>query len=284
MERKRPRPGEMPLPHSHSIRHRNSAITIAAPPSVSQSFADYEWQIKGSWPDAVTWRLENSTRGAYFLKVTASRRYPGALDECERMKWARQFLPVPNVVECGSENDVEWLAMHALPGADATDPALMSKPAELTRLLAEGLRRFHRAPVADCPFDFTIDAAMDHVRRRADGGLIDPARDFHPEHSHLTVEAAITELQRLRPESEDLAVCHGDYCLPNILVANGAASGFVDLGELGVADRWWDLAVATWSLTWNLGRGWEDLFLETYSAARDEQRIAFYRLLYDLAS
>ena len=61
-------------------------------------------------------------------------------------------------------------------------------------------------------------------------------------------------------------------------------TGFVDLGELGVADRWWDLAVATWSITWNLGPGLEDLFLTHYGTPRDDPRIAFHRLLYDLSS
>ena len=41
------------------------------------------------------------------------------------------------------------------------------------------------------------------------------------------------------------------------LAADGRCSGQVDLGELGVADRWADLAVATWSTTWNYGPGWE---------------------------
>ena len=55
-------------------------------------------------------------------------------------------------------------------------------------------------------------------------------------------------------------------------------------GELGVADRWWDLAVATWSLTWNLGPGWEDLFLERYGIDADPERIGYFRLMYDLTS
>ena len=48
----------------------------------------------------------------------------------------------------------------------------------------------------------------------------------------------------------------------------GVVTGYVDLGELAVADRWWDLAVATWSLTWDLGPGWEAEFLACYGAAR----------------
>jgi kanamycin kinase len=62
----------------------------------------------------------------------------------------------------------------------------------------------------------------------------------------------------------------------------GAWSGHVDFGALGVADRWADLAVATWSVNWNYGRGWEELLLATYGVDPDPVRTAYYRLLWDL--
>ena len=129
-------------------------------------------------------------------------------------------------------------------------------------------------------------------RQRGDGarartvraGIADDT-DLHPEFSHLSLETALAELERLRPSSEDLVVCHGDYCFPNVLLDDvGAVTGYVDLGELGVADRWWDVAVGAWSTTWNVGPGWEELFYESYGIDRDDERIAFYRLLYDFAS
>ena len=61
-------------------------------------------------------------------------------------------------------------------------------------------------------------------------------------------------------------------------------TGYVDLGELGVADRWWDLAVATWSIAWNLEEGFEESFLSAYGVSPDPERISYYRLLYDLVS
>ncbi len=94
----------------------------------------------------------------------------------------------------------------------------------------------------------------------------------------------MTLLEDTRPESESPVVCHGDYCLPNIIIRDWSAVGYVDLGEMGVADRWWDLAVATWSVTWNLGPGYEELFLSEYGVQRDQRRTDFYRLLYDLVS
>lgn len=56
----------------------------------------------------------------------------------------------------------------------------------------------------------------------------------------------------------------------------------MDLGEWGVADRWCDLAVATWSVTWSLGPGYEELFLSEFGAPAE--RAVYYRLLHDLVS
>jgi kanamycin kinase len=49
-------------------------------------------------------------------------------------------------------------------------------------------------------------------------------------------------------------------------------SGHVDLGALGVGDRWGDLAIATWSAEWNYGPGWEDALLRAYGVAPDPLR------------
>jgi aminoglycoside phosphotransferase len=46
----------------------------------------------------------------------------------------------------------------------------------------------------------------------------------------------------------------------------------VDLGALGVGDRWGDLAIATWSAEWNYGPGWEDALLRAYGVAPDPLR------------
>jgi aminoglycoside phosphotransferase len=204
--------------------------------------------------------------------------------EAIRLRWARGAgLPVPIVLAACAAGQTEWLLTEALPGRSAVDPLLAAGPGALVRILADGLRRFHRAPRGACPFGFGLADALAQVSRRVRAGKIAP-EDMHDEHAHLSPTAALAELQRLRPDSEDLVVCHGDYCLPNVLISGGAATGFVDLGELGVADRWWDLAVGSWSVTWNLGPGWEDEFLACYGVARDERRIAFYRLLYDVTS
>ena len=85
------------------------------------------------------------------------------------------------------------------------------------------------------------------------------------------------------PLIDKLVVCHGDACAPNTLLSeDGRLAGHVDLGALGVADRWADLAVASWSTSWNYAPGWSDELLEAYGVAPDPTRLAYYRLLWDL--
>jgi len=71
------------------------------------------------------------------------------------------------------------------------------------------------------------------------------------------VEGALRDLSKI-PPVDRLVVCHGDACCPNTLLGpDGRWVAHVDLGQLGTADRWADLAVATWSTAWNYGPGWE---------------------------
>jgi kanamycin kinase len=236
-------------------------------------------------PQGAVWRLIEPDNDPVYVKVLAHGLYPSLEDERERIEWASDRLPVPPVLGRGSDEKVEWLALGALPGRDATHPELMGDPETTVPILGRGLRAFHETEAADCPFDFSLDAALAHGRRRVDGDGVPKSRgDFHEEHLHLDPAGALRVLEATRPDSEDLVLCHGDYCFPNILIRDGKATGFLDLGEMGVADRWWDLAVATWSCDWNVGPGYQDLFLESYGIERDEERIAYYRLLYDLAS
>jgi len=257
---------------------------LQTPAGLSQAYGGFDWELAYQYAEhSVVYRLLRGGRTELYLKLAPAGHYPTLAGEAERMRWARASLPVPEVVDQGDEASLSWLATTPLPGRDGTSPELLENPRELTRALARGLRYFHdTAPVADCPFDFRIDRALEHVRARVAAGQVDPERDFHPEFRDLTPERAVSLLESTRPTSEDLVVCHGDYCPPNILIQNGVATGYLDLGELGVADRWWDLATATWSLDWNLGPGFEALFLQEYGATPDQDRAPFYRLMYDL--
>ena len=257
---------------------------LSIPGSLAGQIRGWEASLAYSYgPETATWRLRRGGHTRY-LKVARVGWEPSLARERERMVWAEGRLSVPKVIGHGTADGVEWLLTLGLPGTDATGRQFIRDPASLVPLLADGLRRFHETPTQDCPFSFRVRDALPHVGTRIEAGVIDPQRDFHPEHAHLTPSQGLAELEATQPATEDVVLCHGDYCLPNVIIDDGRVSGYVDLGELGLADRWWDLAIATWSVTWNLGPGWEDIFLRAYGVKRDQDRIRYFRLLYDLVS
>jgi kanamycin kinase len=257
------------------------------PPPLLSELAP-EWSAKLAYqlvPGVTTWRLTHPDGRVRFAKVDSAGQYPSLVGEGERMVWAAAYLPVPSVVALEQDEGSTVLITEALPGADATDPVWRGDLPSLVRAFGQGLAVFHGAVGEEwCPFRFDVGIALEHVRRRVDAGLVDPARNFHAEFQHHTAVTALARLEETAPDHEDLVVCHGDYCPPNALLTGGRVTGYVDLGELGVADRWWDIAIGGWSTGWNFGAELEPLFYQSYGIEPDPDRIAFYRLLRECAS
>lgn len=174
--------------------------------------------------------------------------------EAEKLMWARRYMPVPEVLEHGRDADIAYLVTRGIDAEPALSPRWRADPATAVRAIAAGLRRLHDTlPADDCPWHGSWPEC-------------DPS-----------------EL----PEPDRLVVCHGDACVPNTLIdEDGRFAAHVDLARLGVADRWADLAIASYSIGWdiNFGPGFEDLFFETYGVARDVERIDAYRRLWDAPS
>ena len=180
---------------------------------------------------------------AEYVKVHPDEHADLLAAEVPRLRWARRFTAVPEVLGSGPG----WLHTAALAGRTAVDPRWVDAADVAARAIGTGLRHLHDAlTVADCPFG-------------------------RP--SWVPADA---------PEPDRLVVCHGDACAPNTLMTDdGTFAGHVDLGELGVADRWADLAIATMSLDWNYPTdgpdGFAAVLLDAYGVTADTERMAYYR-------
>ncbi|MCK0117980.1 aminoglycoside 3'-phosphotransferase [Isoptericola sp. S6320L] len=246
----------MPLPLAAAPRG-----PVEVPPAVralaAGAVVDPVWrnQLGG-----LTFRL-TGTSGTRYVKWVATGTPELDLDaEAARLAWAGRYAVVPRVLGSGHDDDGSWLVTAGLAGRSAVDPAWLARPEAAARAIGAGLRSLHDAlPVDECPFTWSVEERV----ARLDGsarGQVGPA-----------------------PAIDRLVVCHGDACAPNTLVADdGAPAGHVDLGALGVADRWADLATASMSLGWNYGEGHEAAFFAAYGIAPDAERITFYRRLWNL--
>lgn len=75
---------------------------------------------------------------------------------------------------------------------------------------------------------------------------------------------------------------HGDACLRNFLFVGDHLSGYVDVGDMALADPEVDLAAAVWSLQYNLGLGHGLAFLREYSVVgADEEDVERLRQSYE---
>jgi aminoglycoside 3'-phosphotransferase II len=202
--------------------------------------------------------------------------------ECERLRWLEGRLPAPRVLHYVVEGDLHYLLMSNVPGEMVHEVDLPN--ATLVRLLAEGARMWHSLPVDECPFDWRLDAQIAKGFDNAALGLVDED-DFDDVRSDYTALDVFDEVEQTRPDSEDLVVVHGDYCLPNILVdrVTEKVMGFVDVGRMGVADRWLDLALGYRSTWYNFDDlQWAELFIKEYGVAMDQEKREFYMLIDEL--
>lgn len=269
---------------------RQAGLVIAGPPLRGVEVPDSVQKIAADRPVRAVWENElggltfeiGSGVGRWFVKWAPAASRIDLGREAERLRWAIRWSAVPRLLDRGTDANGSWLVTSGLEGDSAVSDRWRADPARAVDAIGRGLRVLHNAlPVASCPFSWSAEERVADARHRSATGRLDPRR-WHPDHQDLDIGEAL-RLVAATPPVDRFVVCHGDACAPNTLLDDdGVWVGHVDLGSLGVADRWADLAIATWSTQWNYGPGWEDRLLDAYGINADEERARYYRLLWDL--
>ncbi|MHB1801150.1 MAG: phosphotransferase [Actinomycetes bacterium] len=263
---------------------------LAGPPTTATPVPDAVQAVAAGRPVQLVWRNEldgltcaiGTGSDRIFVKWVPTGCGIDLDQEAVRLAWAAPLTPVPRVVDEGRDAAGSWIVTAALPGENAVSDRWQADPATAVAAIGRGLQALHEGlPVESCPFSWSAEDRLADAHRRASAGALEP-QAWHPIHRSLGVDRALRILVD-QPPVDQLFVCHGDACAPNtLLTEDGHWSGHVDLGALGVADRWADLAIATWSTEWNYGPGWETQLLDAYGVDPDPDRTRYYRLLWDL--
>ena len=218
-------------------------------------------ELAGNRPAELAWRNELGGLTFRIGETFVKWNPPGTgidLDrERRRLEWIAGRHPAPRVVAGGTAAGAQWLVTAALRGGSAVGDRWRARRPEAIRAIATGLRALHAVPVDAFPSEWTAEVWVGRT----------PA-SLGP-----------------RPPILDPVLVHGDACAPNTLIGDdGTWTGNVDFGDLGVGDRWADLAVASMSLDWNFGEGHQDELFDAYGVEPDEERIRYYRALWHLES
>ncbi|MDO6415737.1 APH(3')-I family aminoglycoside O-phosphotransferase [Sphingomonas sp. BIUV-7] len=255
---------------------------IALPPALAGPLAGYRWarDLVGESGGA-TFRL-HAKSGApdLFLKMGQRQAAADVTDEMVRLRWLAGRLPVPAVVHFWSSAEEAWLVTTALRGQTAYQ-LLTGDPAESSAIvdaLADFIRHIHAIPVADCPFMADHGFRLARARERLESGLV-PLDHFDEARAGWSAERVWDAAIGLLPLAFDMVVTHGDFSLDNILFADGAVTGCIDVGRVGLADPYQDLAIL-WHSLGEFGSGLQDRLFASYGiTVPDRDRIDFHLML-----
>jgi streptomycin 3"-kinase len=222
-----------------------------------------------------------------YAKIVSSERVAELAAERVRSVWINQTaIPSPPVLDWRETDAGACLVTQAVLGVPANEldaPALRRAwPSVVVTV-----RALHDLATDRCPFDRTLSQMMPLAHASVAEGRV--VVEFLPIALQRTPPTQILEQIeaelpfRLAQERTQLVVCHGDLCLPNILVdhATGQVKALIDLGRLGKADPYGDIALllATARETWSdeaMARRADQEFAELYGTELDPKRQDFY--------
>ena len=220
---------------------------------------------------------------------------PETDNEKEIVSWLNGRIPVPQIPVYCVENGTAYTLMSRITGEMLCDEEFLRTPTRLIRFVAEGMKLLWSVDVSDCPCKVSrLDERLKAARRNVELGLVD-MDNVEPETfgtgGFANPEELLVWLERNRPE-EDIVLTHGDFCLPNVLAEHDHISGFIDLGKMGPADRWQDLAIVLRSLRHNFAGKYTDgkqrfefepqMLLDELGVKMDEAKNRYYMLLDEL--
>lgn len=232
--------------------------------------------------DADVFRLRGASgQPDLFLKHAEGGAADDLTEEMSRLRWLRTYLPVPEVVSFIRDRETAWLLTTALEGSSAYD-VLESAPARreaVVDALACFMLRLHAIPAERCPFNSQFPLRLHRARQRIDDGLVD-TDDFDDEREGWTAQQVWTAIHEHNLPGSAPVVTHGDFSLDNILIIGDEVSGCIDVGRLGIADRYQDLAIL-WNCLGEFGPELQERLFRQYGLPAADKDLLDLHLLLD---
>lgn len=230
---------------------------------------------------ASVYRLESDSGRDLYLKQGRGPFAADVTDEMARLAWLAGKIPVPGIVHYRADADAAMLLTSALPGRTAYQLLWDGAGLEIVDALVDFMQRLHALPTKACPFDVGHAHRLHLARARIDAGLVDED-DFDDVRAGWSAEQVWAELTGMLPLPMERVVTHGDFSLDNLLIEDGQVIGCIDVGRVGVADPYQDLAIL-WNCLGEFGPPHQKRMFDRYGIdTPDEDRLRFHLMLDEL--
>ena len=215
----------------------------------------------------------------YFLKIMGANFLT---KEYERLKWLQGKLPVPKVEMFIQEFNNDYLITEEITEKMLCDDYYINNPDTALLVLKKAFDKIAHVNINDCPFDVSNDYKLSLVTQNVKNGLI--KNDSLKEETLKKFGSVENVLNYLNENKfkEELVFSHGDTSLPNIFGKEDSFKGFIDVGECGIADKWFDLAICEKSILRNYGIDYVNKFYNVLGIERDSFKVDYYLLMMEL--
>lgn len=221
-----------------------------------------------------------------------------AENEYRMLQWLSDRLPVPGIYAHEVQDGMSFLLMEKCSGKMACDEKYMLNPALQVETLARGMHLLWATDISDCPCSQRLKYKLEQARFNVEHNLVDTENsqpDTYGKNGFQDPTALLNWLYENQPE-EELALSHGDFCLPNVIIDDDSSRKknviqYIDLGRSGIADKWCDIALCYRSLTNNYNGSYGtgarpgfdgQLLFQKLGVAPDWDKIRYYILLDEL--
>lgn len=252
-------------------------------------------QIIGSRPYTVDKIGMSGARIVCFDDMVLKIEKQNEASDNERImtSWLSDKLPAPKLLCSETKDNTNYLLMSKIEGRMLCSPEFLENPAQLIKLLAEGLRMLWSVDITGCPYENSAENKLRLAQTRVCLNLCD-TQNAEPGtygKTGFNSPAHLLEWLKRNKPMETFVFSHGDLCLPNIFAKDNKISGFVDLGSSGIADKYQDVALCYRSIEHNFngrfgGRKYNGFFaemlFEELDIVPDWDKLNYYILLDEL--
>lgn len=204
-------------------------------------------------------KLKDGTKAILKVQYLSGRN--SLKEEYERNKWLEGKLNVPKVYYYKELNGIEYYLMKKKDGVSA------HKVESFASLVGENLKQIHSIDITNCPFknnstDNLLKIAIDKIDI-----ILPTILEIYPE---MNKEIIIDFLKNNKPT--DSVLVHGDYSLPNILINDNREVSLIDLGDVSISTKYFDLYYLKKSFARNKKIECFKEFLESYGLSEIDEK------------
>lgn len=219
-----------------------------------------------------------------------------ALNEVKMIKKLSNDIPLPKLYMHKIENNKSYTLMSRVEGKMLCDSFYLENEDLLLNLASEVITSLWSVDVSDLKSDVSLlQDRLKQARYNVENGLVD-INNVEPttfkNGSFKDPYDLLNWLENNMPPL-DIVLSHGDLCLPNIIIKDNKVSGLIDIGKMGPADRYQDIAILLRSIDHNAKgkyNGYKhkyfdfnmELFINRLGIEFDWEKYRYYYLLDEL--